>query len=216
MSKSILILALICLIVALGGLAAIAGAQIYAAGGSGADENWDPMHKLDEIGNPAAQETTPPVFGPTAARLTNSQFSRGAQNNSTSSSNTTNTANSVEQTPVININLENISAMPNPANPGSPVEITAVLSNVENMTAYAIINNSMGVQVGNVALERSSGGEYVGTWKAGIATGTYSATIVASASGASKTFNDAIQMEVKEPVNATSNSNSKTTYTKLG
>ncbi len=174
------------------------------------------MQKLDEIGNSAVQEPNPQAFGPAVTRGTNSQFSKqGAQNNNASGPNTANTASNIEQTPAINIDLQNISAMPNPANPGSPVEITAVLSNVENMTASAIIKDSMGVQVGNVALEHSSGGEFVGTWNAGIATGTYNTTIVASASGASKTFNDAMQIEVKGSSNATDNSKANT-YTKLG
>jgi len=209
MSKSILVLALICLVVAVVGLVAITSAKL--------DENWDPMQKLDEIGNPAVQEPNPQDFGPAVARLTNSQFSRGeAQNENTSNSNTTSTADNINQTPAINIDLENISAMPNPANPGSPVEITAVLGNIENMTAYAIIKDSMGVQISNVTLERSSGGEYVGTWNAAIATGTYNTTIAASVPGASKIFKDVLQIEVKESGNATSNNNIKTTYTKLG
>ncbi|MFB3764804.1 MAG: hypothetical protein ACE14P_06090 [Methanotrichaceae archaeon] len=211
MTRSILILASICLIAAIAGITAIACAQM--------EENWDPMQKLDQIGNPAAQEPNPQAFGPAVARLTNSQFSREeAQNNSASNSNTANAEENAEQTPapVINIDLRNISAMPNPANAGSPVEITASLSNVENMTAYAIIQNSMGVRVSNVTLERSSGGDYVGTWNAGIATGIYSANIVASAPGTSKTFNNALQIEVKESADATSSSDSETPYTKLG
>ncbi len=209
MSKSILVLALICLVAGVAGLIAIASSQ--------ADENWDPLQKLDEIGNPALQEPNPQAYGPAVARLTSSQFSReGAQNNNTSAPDTANTASNIEQTLAINIDLQNISATPNPANPGSPVEIAVVLSDVENMTANAVIKDSNGVQVGNVALERSSGGEYVGTWNAGIATGTYSATIVASVPGTSKTFNDAIQIEVKELGNAISNNNGKSTYTKLG
>ncbi len=205
MSKSIIIPAL-CLIVAIAGLAAIVGANL--------DENWDPMHKLDEIGNPAAQQTSKPPYGPAAARLTSSQFER--QNSSANASEQANTTEYTEQAPAVSIDLKNISAMPNPTNPGSPVEITAIFGDVENMTAHAIIKNSMGVQVGNVALDRSTGGEYMGTWIASIAADMYNADIVASAPGISKTFNNALKIEVLESSNATSSISSGSTYTKLG
>jgi hypothetical protein len=97
--------------------------------------------------------------------------------------------------------------------PGSPVKITAILG--EDMAAYAIIKNAVDVRVGNVTLEHISGDEYAGTWTAGIATGVYRADIVASASGASRTFDDALQIEVKD-LNATSGSTSTRTFKKLG
>jgi len=97
--------------------------------------------------------------------------------------------------------------MPNPANSGSPVMITASFgdnsSNSQsipetNMTAYATIKNSAGVEVGKVNLERTSGEEYAGIWNANLTAGVYKATIVASASGVSKTFNDALQIDVSK------------------
>ncbi len=169
------------------------------------------MEKLDQIGNPAAQQGGTQVYNAQAARQTNSQFNKDtAQNNNAGSSDTT---KNPAKAPELGVSLNNIGASPNPANPGSPVKITAVLGDMENMTAYAIIRNSAGVQVGNVTLTKSPGGEYVGTWTAGIAAGMYNATLVASANGKSSTFNNALQLEVKESDNA---SNGKNTYTKLG
>ncbi len=192
MSKSILILALVCIIVALGGLAAIASAGCTACG---AEENWDPMQKLDEIGNPAAQQGATQIFSAQAARSTNSQFNNGAaQNGDASKSDTTNSA---AQKPELGASLNNIGASPNPTNPGSPVKITATLGDMANMTTYAIIRNSAGVEVNNVTLDQTPGGEYIGTWTAPIATGFYNTTLVASAQGKSTTFNDVLQIDVK-------------------
>ena len=81
-----------------------------------------------------------------------------------------------------------------------------------------------GVQVGNVTLDQTPGGEYVGTWTAGIATGIYNADLVASSQGESKTFTNVLQIEVIGSGNATStgtttstsNSGKTTNYMKLG
>ena len=97
--------------------------------------------------------------------------------------------------------------MPNPVNSGNPVMITTSFGNNSsdsqsipetNMTAYATIKNSDGVEVGKVNLEHTSGEEYAGIWNANPTAGAYKATIVASASGASKTFNDALQIDVSK------------------
>jgi hypothetical protein len=183
----------------------------------GGEQNWSGLAKLDEIGNPSEQDTAAPLWGPAAARTTNSQFERnaseGTADNKTESSVNTAPANAVQtQMPVTGIDLENISAEPNPAHPGSQVGITAVLSG-QNVTAYALIRNSVGVQVGNVALEHTSGDEYVGTWKASIAAGGYNTTVVASASGASRTFADALRIDVEGSSESASDSSG---YTKLG
>jgi hypothetical protein len=65
-----------------------------------------------------------------------------------------------------------------------------------NMTVYATIKNSAGVEVGKVNLERTSGEEYAGIWNDNEAPGTYKATIEAYGFGGSKTFNDALQIVV--------------------
>lgn len=107
----------------------------------------------------------------------------------------------------LNISLKDINAVPNPVKSGSPVMITTDFGNNSsksqsipetNITAYAIITNSAGAEEGKVDLEHSSGGEYAGIWNANADAGNYKATIVASASGASKTFNDVLQIDVSK------------------
>jgi hypothetical protein len=67
-----------------------------------------------------------------------------------------------------------------------------------NITAYATIKNSAGVEVGKVNLERITGEKYVAIWNANLIAGVYKATIVASAQGVSKMFNDALQIDVSK------------------
>jgi hypothetical protein len=113
------------------------------------------------------------------------------------------------QTPqsISNIVLKNVSASPNPANPGSTVAIAAVLG--ETISAYAIIRNFAGVQVGNVTLEQVSGEDYAGSWTASIATGTYRASIIASGPGAYRTFEDVLQIDVADLTGTSGNSRFK-------
>jgi hypothetical protein len=121
--------------------------------------------------------------------------------------NPANSLNNLATTSTLNISLKDINAMPNPVNSGSPVMITASFGNNSsnsqsiletNMTVYATIKNSAGVEVGKLNLERTSGGEYAGIWNANPVAGVYKATIVASALGASKTFNDELQIDVSK------------------
>jgi phage terminase large subunit len=74
------------------------------------------------------------------------------------------------------------------------------------MIVYADIKNSAGTEVGRVNLNRKSGNEYAGIWNAKVESGAYTATIDASGSGASKTFNDALQIVVSSSKNTTGNS----------
>ena len=127
-------------------------------------------------------------------------------------------------TPMLNIVLNNISAAPNPANFSDPVKITAVFGNnsassqinatpndlststeLTNMAVYADIKNSAGTEIGRVNMQRTSGDEYAGIWNANVAPGAYKATIDASGSEGSKTFNDALQIEVSAYKNTASN-----------
>ncbi len=211
MTKSIIILVSLSLAVAIASLAITAGAECVGCRG---DENWDYAQKLNEIGNPV-QQTATPAWGPSVARLTSSQFETNANKSATSNSGK---SSNPAQTPAFTIDLKNASAEPNIVSPKSPVKITAVFGgdsaamSAANMTAYALIQNSVGVQVGNVTLDHTFGTEYSGIWTASIATGTYNAAIVASASGASRTFNDAVKIEI----NDSGNSSSSSRYTKLG
>jgi hypothetical protein len=123
-------------------------------------------------------------------------------------------------TPMLNIVLSDIRAMPNPANFSDPVKITAVFGNnssnsrinatpnnlststgLTNMAVYADIKNSAGTEIGRVNMQRTSGNEYAGIWTANVALGAYKATIDASGSGGSKTFNDALQIVVNASKN---------------
>lgn len=206
MTKSLIVLASLSLTVIMACLASTAGAQCPAC----VEENWG-ASAASFLGGKSIEETPAPQWGPGVERLTNSQFNSNETKNTTSNDSGKSTLPVKTLAPVID--LKNATAEPNPVSPGSPVKITAILG--EDMTAYAIIKNSVDVRVGNVTLEHVSGGEYAGTWTASVATGAYRADIVASASGASRTFDDALQIEVKD-LNATSGSSSTRTFKKLG
>jgi hypothetical protein len=168
-------------------------------------------------------DTPSGLNGPQEARLIDAQIdskeSPGQAPNAVSNPAVTPTHNS---TPTLNIVLNDIRAMPNPANFSDPVKITAVFGNNSsssqiNVTPndlststdltmiYAYITNSTGVEVGRVNLRQSIGNEYAGIWTANVAPGAYKATIYAFGSGASKTFNDALQIEVSASKNTAGN-----------
>jgi hypothetical protein len=159
-------------------------------------------------------DTPSGLNGPQQARLIDAQIdskeSPGQDPNAVSNPAVTPTHKS---TPTLNIVLNDISAAPNPANFSDPVKITAVFGNnssssqinatsndlststdLTNLMVYASIKNSAGTEIGGVNLQRTSGNEYAGIWNANVASGTYKATIDASGSGGSKTFNDALQI----------------------
>ena len=116
--------------------------------------------------------------------------------------------NSSIKMPTLSIELKNTSAEPNSVNLGRPVKIAAIFgdnstaTNGSKLTAYATIRNSAGREVDKVNMEHTSGEEYAGIWNANVPVGVYDATIVASASDASKNFNDALQIEVISSSNA--------------
>jgi thiosulfate/3-mercaptopyruvate sulfurtransferase len=60
----------------------------------------------------------------------------------------------------------------------------------------AIVNSPSGTEVGKVIMKRIAGDEFAGIWNANVASGKYSVDIVASAGEASKTFSDALEIEV--------------------
>ncbi len=219
MIRTIYILISLSLMAAVACLASTAGAECATCGG--AEENWA-ASAASFLEGKSIEDNPAPRWGPSVARETNSQFSNNkteeaagnaseepssAPEESTSSAEATATATATAQS----IDLLNATASPNPANPGSPVSINAVLG--YNTTAYAIIRNFSGVQVGNVTLEHTSGNEYVGSWNAGIATGAYTISIVASESGMSRTFEDALKIEV---VDSSSDSGASSRFKKLG
>lgn len=206
MTKSLIILASLSITAIMACLAFTASAGCPAC----VEENWD-ASAASFLGGKSIEGTPTPQWGPAVERLTNSQFNSNQTKNTTG--NDSDKSAVPVKTPAPVIDLKNATAEPNPVSPRSPVKITAILG--EDMAAYAIIKNSVDVRVGNVTLEHVSGDEYAGTWTASTATGAYRADIVASASGASRTFDDALQIEVKD-LNATSGSISTRTFKKLG
>jgi hypothetical protein len=185
----------------------------------GPDQDWSASANNFIEGKPINDE--PPSLTPAQTyRLRNTEFNSSLLNEG--SGKTKNSPSDLSVTPTLDINLKDARAIPNPVNSGSPVMITTSFGNNSsnsqsipetNMTAYATIRNSADVVVGKVNLEHSSGEKYAGIWNANITAGVYKATIIASASGASKTFIDALQIEVSGQKNVTSNAN---TIRKLG
>ena len=154
------------------------------------------------------------LLGKSSSQASNEVSNPVVSNTETSNPAVTPTRNS---TPALNIVLNDISAAPNPANFSDPVKIAAVFGNessinatpndhststsLTNMAVYADIKNSAGTEIGRVNMQRTSGSEYAGIWNSNVAPGTYNATIEASGSGGSKTFNDALQMLVNASKN---------------
>jgi len=203
--------------------------------GDATDQDWSASAASFIEGKPI-NETPSSLSNPQQWRLRNAEFnssllgeSSGQTSNQASNPAVSNTAASnaavtpIHTTaPMLNIVLNNVRAMPNPANFSDPVMITAVFGNNSSSSQinatpndlststdltmiYAYITNSTGVEVGRVNLRQSIGNEYAGIWTANVAPGAYKATIYAFGSGASKTFNDALQIEVSASKNTAGN-----------
>ncbi len=61
----------------------------------------------------------------------------------------------------------------------------------------AVIKDSAGTEVGKLNLQPSSGGRYAGIWNGSMLAGVYRVTLVASESAASRTFDDALQIDIR-------------------
>src|SRR5512136_2793155 len=198
MKKSGIVLVAISLIVAMASLAGNAGAggECTTCGGEG---DWGASASAFLEGKPI-NDTPSSLSNPQQARLKNDFNSNLLKKDTIEASNTHADAST------LNISLINARAVPNPVNSGSPVMITAVFSNSSsNSTGNAalynvstIIKNPENIDVDKTDLIHSAGGEYAGIWLADVPSGIYEATIVASANGASKTFNDTIRIEVSK------------------
>ena len=215
---------LILTVVVLSSLASTAYAICSTCGG---EQDWSASANNFMEGKPI--NDTPSSLSPAQQyRLRNTEFnssllggSSGQGSNEVSNPTVSNPAVMPTNTsmPTLNVVLNNISAVPNPANFSDPVMITAVFGNdssinatpnnlstsTELNTIYAYIRNSAGAEVGRVNMQRTSGNEYAGIWTANVAPATYNATIYAFGSKASKTFNDALQIEVNGNKNTASN-----------
>jgi hypothetical protein len=200
MTRSGILLITAALMVVTASLASTAYAICSTCGGG--DQYWAASANNFIEGKPI-NDTPSSLSNPQQNRLRNSDFNSGLLKGA--SGNPVNSPNNLDATSTFNISLKDINAVPNPVNLGSPVMITISFGNNSsnsqsipetNMTAYATVKNSAGLEVGKVNLERTSGEEYAGIWNADVTAGAYRATIVASVLGASKTFNDALQIEV--------------------
>jgi hypothetical protein len=190
---------------------------------SGEQPDWTESATSFLEGKPI--QDTPTVGSPQQARLLNAQIDARK-----SASYDSNAANNIavtmmpNSTPIFDINLDDLYAVPNPAEFNDAVKIVAVFGNIRtnittqdstskaadltNLTVYADIRNSSGWDVGKVNLKRSSENEYSGIWNVSAGSGIYNATIEASGPDGSKTFNDALQIIVRGSENTTGNFNS--------
>jgi hypothetical protein len=206
MTKSVILLVLVAIMVIEVSLSFNAVAFCTTCGG--AQEDWSTSATNFIEGKPIS-DTPSSLSNPARIRQMNSDFNSNLLKDNTSNSATSPNnpaASSTLNMSTLNVSLKDLNAMPNPVNAGKPVMITASFGNNSsnsksvpetNMTAYAVIRNSVGTEVGRVNLEHTSG-EYVGIWNTNLTSGIYKATIVASTSSASKTFNDALQIEVRK------------------
>jgi hypothetical protein len=199
MKRSGILVVAIALIVTMASLASTAYGVCSECGGT---QDWAASANNFLEGKPI-NDTPSSLSNPEQARLRNELNSNLINENTSKASNS---PNNPAQAPALNISLKDARAMPNPVNSGSPVMITAdfgnsssnYLGNAPTYNVSAIIRNSAELDVGKVNLERASGEEYAGMWITNVTAGAYKATIVASAFGASKTFNDALRMEVSK------------------
>jgi hypothetical protein len=199
MTRSRILLVTLAVMVVTASLASTAYAICSTCGG---EQDWSASANNFLEGKPI-NDIPSSLSNPERNRLKNSDFNSSLLKEDIGKS--VNSPNNLVATSALNVSLEDVNATPNPVNSGSPVMITTSFGNNSsnsqsipkaNMTAYATVRNSAGVEVGKVNLERTSGDEYAGIWNANQTAGVYKATIVASASGVSKTFNDALQIEV--------------------
>ena len=166
------------------------------------------------------QDAPSTLSGPQQARLLDAQID--ARKNASKDPNTANNIAATPErnsTPMVDIHLNDLYAVPNPAKFNDAVKIVAVFANISNNSAtrdgpsraadltnlmvYADIKNSAGSDVGRVNLNHSSENEYSGIWNVSAGSDTYNATIEASGPDGSKAFNDALQIIVRDSENTT-------------
>ncbi len=189
---------------------------------SGEQPDWTESATSFLEGKPI--QDTPTVGSPQQARLLNAQIDarKSASEDSNAADNIVVTM-MPNSTPIFDINLNHLYAVPNPAEFNDTVKIVAVFGNIStnittqdstskaadltNLTVYADIKSSAGLDVGRVNLKQSSENEYSGIWNASAGSGTFNATIEASGPDGSKAFNDALQIIVRGSGNTTGNFN---------
>ncbi len=162
------------------------------------------------------QNTPSTLSGPQQARLLNAQIDAKKKASQASNAADNTTAKLMQNlTASFDIDLNEIRAVPNPANFNNEVKIIAVFGNTSSnsttpsnpakiidlthLTVYADIINSSGFYVAKVNLKPSSENRYFGIWNASVKSDIYNATIEASGPDGSKTFNDALQIVIGTP-----------------
>ena len=190
---------------------------------SGEQPDWTKSATSFLEGN-SIQDTPSTLNGAQQARLLDAQID--ARKKASEDSNKANNVAATPErnsTPIFDIHLNDLYAVPNPAKFNDAVKIVAVFGNISNNSAtrdglsraadltnlkvYIDIKNSAGSDVGRVNLNQSSENEYSGTWNVSAGSDTYNATIEVSGPDGSKAFNDALQIIVRGSENTTGNAN---------
>lgn len=91
----------------------------------------------------------------------------------------------------------NINKSSGVAQLGNSVQYTA--SKTGGFTCAAAVRDSSGLDVGRVSMKHISGDEYSGIWNANVAKGAYSVSLIVSASGVTKTFDNVLEISVVGP-----------------
>jgi len=117
---------------------AYAGAECASLGGACDDSGWDPMEKLDEIGNPAAGQEQSAAKWPEKSRMVRwNQSAFGFEDEDNKAPETLKNAEApktaqndtwrdwLENQPKFNFELAEVEAKPNPVRSGSTTTITA-------------------------------------------------------------------------------------------
>ena len=156
----------------------------------------------------------PTEFGPKAVRKTESQFenkTKAAEEAALSSAN--DASSSATPSPTGELILKSINATPDLVNTTGTVKITAVFAlsstlQAENqteieLTSTASIKDSTGKEVEKLSLIKISGNEYSKNWNASVPAGIYHVDIAASSLQGAGNFNDALQIEVIDTGNIT-------------
>lgn len=186
---------------------------------SGEQPDWTKSATSFLEGN-TIQDAPSTLSGPQQARLLDAQID--ARKKASIGPNAENNIAATPErnsTPVLDIHLNDLYAVPNPAKFNDAVKIAAVFANISNnsatrdgpsraadltnLTVYADIKNSAGSDVGRVNLNHSSENEYSGIWNVSAGSDTYNATIEASGPDGSKAFNDVLQIIVRGSENTT-------------
>ena len=152
------------------------------------------------------QDTPSTLSGPQQARLLNEQIDarKKASQDSDVAANAAETKRN--STAILNLDLNDIRAVPNPTKFGEEAKIIAVFGNTsfnlttsDNLTVYADIKNSAGLDIDSLNLKPSSENEYSGIWNTSVESDTYNVTIEASGPDGSETFNDSLQIVIGNP-----------------